>query len=170
MSQQAVNMRKSLYIDTYIYLEREMTFWFFFLPVPSEYANTWLSVFDNGNCPLIHTSYYCVVLHLSALWRENSFCPFSSYLQMNPTSSALFLSLTLNFFTPHSSHFKDQCVITHPFQQPGSPYLQTSASIGQQMALSFVLEQHSSVNRWWQQLCGLSLHSFASPILVVVGK
>lgn len=32
MSQQAVNIRKSPYIDTYIYLEREMTFWFFFFP------------------------------------------------------------------------------------------------------------------------------------------
>lgn len=140
MSQQAVNIRKSPYIDTYIYLEREMTFWFFFffLPIPSEYANTWLSVFDNGNCPLIHTSYYCLVLHLPVLWRQNSSWPFSSYFQMNPTSSALFLSLTLNFFAPCSSHLKDQCDHTHPTQLPGSPYFQTSASNRQQMAF-FIL-------------------------------
>lgn len=121
-------MRMSPNIDTYGYLERDgllsLFFFFLFLPIPSEYANTWLLVFDNGSCPLKHISYNCDALHLPVLWRENSSRTFSSYFQMNLISSAPFLYQTLNSLAPCSSHFKGQC---RPLSAPTVLYFCPSA-------------------------------------------
>lgn len=75
-------------IDGYmdIYRERWFAFWFIFLPIPSEYANIWLLVFDNGSCPLKHIFYNCDALHL-----PGPFLPTSKWI----------LSPQPHFFTKH---------------------------------------------------------------------
>lgn len=63
-------------------------------------------------------------------------------------------------------------VITHtPLSYQGPLISRHQPQTGSKwLSLSFVLEQHSSLRRWWQQLHGVSIRSFASPSLVVAGK
>lgn len=167
-------MRMSPNIDTYGYLEREMVcFLIFFLPIPSEYVNIWLWVFDNGSCPLKHISYSCGALHLLVLWRQNSSWTFSTYFQMNPISSAPFLYQTFNSLAPCRSHFKDQCGPHTPLSYHSPLFLPISLA---QAATGFLYPschawgQHLILIRRWGQLQGVSLCPFPFPRLFAMGK
>lgn len=173
MSQQAVNIRKSPYIDTYIYLEREMTFWFFFFSCPSpvnmpthDYQCLTTGTAHSYTLPTTVLSYIC--LFSGDRTHPGPFLPtFKWILPPQP----YFFPWHLTSLHLAAAILKTS-VITHtPLSYQGPLISRHQPQTGRKwLSLSFVLEQHSSLRRWWQQLHGVSIRSFASPSLVVAGK